>query len=286
LPGYRVKILDGNCMEASARRLKVVRAGHAGALPGQSWVVYEPTHGLGSDVFPCEDGHAHDRSLLGWVLETVQANDRWIQDRNFCTWAFLCELERRSAGCITRQHEGLPFEVVTTLRAVGRIETGHVAAHRVQVRDAHGGVPLWRRIRGHLAQATRDGARELYILTHVPLRRASAKRIARLSRRRGTLETAVQHLEASFHAAMHTLGYPKAALCGFGLALVASTMFAVVMAALRRVHGDTIDQALALYDVANEIAQTSQGMMIAIPEEAWRVFSHMRPAEMVATRRT
>ena len=172
------------------------------------------------------------------------------------------------------------------MRAVGRIETGHVAAHRVQVRDAHGGVPLWRRIRVQLAQATRDGARELYILTHVPLRRASAKRIARLSRRRWTLETAVQHLEASFHAEMNTLGYPKAALFGFCLALVASTMFAVVMAALRRVHGDTIDQALALYDVANEIAQTSQGMMIAIPEEAWRVFSHMRPAEMVATRRT
>ena len=57
------------------------------------------------------------------------------------------------------------------------------------------------------------------------------------------------------------------------------------MAALRSVHGETIDQDLSLYYVANDIAQTYQGMMIAIPEEAWRVFSRMRPAEMVATLR-
>ena len=61
-------------------------------------------------------------------------------------------------------------------------------------------------------------------------------------------------------------------------------MLAVVRAAWRRVHGaETIDQELSLYDVANDIAQTSHGMMMAIPEDAWRVFSRMRPAEMVAT---
>ena len=138
LPGYRVKILDGNCIEASERRLKVLREVQAGALPGKSLVVYEPAAGLVSDVFPCEDGHAQERSLLGLVLETVQDNDLWIQDRNFCTCAFLCEIDRRGAAFITRQHEGLPFEPVNVLRSVGRIETGHVAEQRVQVRDAQG----------------------------------------------------------------------------------------------------------------------------------------------------
>jgi hypothetical protein len=80
------------------------------------------------------------------------------------------------------------------------------------------------------------------------------------------------------------LGYPKAALFGFCLALVAYNMLAVVMAALRSVHGgEAIDQGLSLYYVANDIAQTYHGMMIAIPEDEWRVFSRMRPAEMVAT---
>jgi hypothetical protein len=286
LPRVRVKIIDGNCIEATEHRLKALRALQAGALPGKALVVYEPAQGLVTDVFPCEDGHAQERSLFGAVLETVHAGDLWIQDRNFCTCAFLCEIDQRGAGFITRQHEGLPFEPVNVLRSVGRIETGHVAEQRVQVRDAQGGTHLFRRIRVKLDQATRDGDRVLYILTNLPLRKASAKRVARLYRKRWTLETAFQHLEAYFHSEINTLGYPKAALFGFCLALVAYNMLAVVMAALRSVHGaETIDQNLSLYYVANDIAQTYHGMMIAIPEDEWRVFSRLRPAEMVATLR-
>jgi hypothetical protein len=284
LPGYRVKILDGNCIEASDRRLKVLREVQGGALPGKSLVVYEPAQGLVSDVFPCEDGHAQERSLFSLVLATVHADDLWIQDRNFCTCAFLCEIDSRGACFITRQHEGLPFDVVNRLRPVGRIETGRVAEQRVQVWDAQGRAHLFRRIQVKLDQATRDGDRVLYILTNVPLRKASAKRVARLYRKRWTLETVFQHLEAYFHSEINTLGYPKAALFGFCLALVAYNRLAVVLAALRSVHGaTTIDEDLSLYYVANDIAQTSHGMMIAIPEEEWRVFSRMRPAEMAAT---
>jgi hypothetical protein len=284
LPGYRVKSIDGNCIEASERRLKALREVQGGALPGKSLVVYEPALGLVSDVFPCEDGHAQERSLFGAVLATVHVDDLWIQDRNVCTCTFLCEIDSRGASCITRQHESLPFETVNVLRAVGRIETGHVAEQRVQVRDAQGGTPLLRRIQVKLDQATRDGDRVLYILTNLPLRKASAKRVARLYRKRWTLETAFQHLEAYFHSEINTLGYPKAALFGFCLALVAYNMLAVVMAALRSVHSaDTIDQELSLYYVANDIAQTYHGMMIAIPEEEWRIFSRMQPTEMVTT---
>lgn len=283
LPGYRVKILDGNCIEASERRLKVLRDVHAGALPGKSLVVYEPAHGLVSEVFPCEDGHAQERSLFGPVLETVQTHDLWIQDRNCCTCAFLGGLHARGAAFITRQHEGLPFEVVTSWRTVGRTETGQVAEQRVQVRDAQGHLHLFRRIRVKLDQATRDGDRELYLLTNLPQYKASAKRVARLYRKRWTLETAFQHLEAYFHSEIKTLGYPKAAFFGFCLALVAYNMLAVVLAALRSVHGESrIDQELSLYYVAHDIAQTYQGMMIAIPEEEWRVFSRMTPAAFVA----
>jgi Transposase DDE domain len=284
LPGYRVQIIDGNCIEASERRLKALREVQGGALPGKSLVVYEPTHGVVSDVLPCEDGHAQERSLFGALRETIQPRDLWIADRNFCTCALLGDIDQRGACFIIRQHEGLPFEPVNILRSVGRIETGHVAEQRVQVRDAQGGTHLLRRIQVKLDQATRDGDRVLYILTNLPLRQASAKRVARLYRKRWTLETAFQHLEAYFHSEINTLGYPKAALFGFCLALVAYNMLAVVMAALRSVHGpSTIDQELSLYYVANDIAQTYHGMMIAIPEDEWRVFSRMRPAEMVAT---
>ena len=283
LPGHRVKIIDGNCLEASERRLQALREVQAGALPGKSLVVYEPTQGLVRDVFLCEDGHAQERSLFGEVLQTVHAGDLWIADRNFCTREFLCSIDKRGAFFIIRQHEGLPYELVSFLHSPGRVETGHVAEQRVRVWDAQGDAHVFRRIRVKLNQATRDGSKLLYILTNLPRQKASAKRVARLYRKRWTLETAFQHLEAYFHSEINTLGYPKAALFGFCLALVAYNMLAVVMAALRSVHGaEPIDQELSFYYVANDIAQTYQGMMIAIPEDEWRVFSRMHPTEMVA----
>ena len=85
---------------------------------------------------------------------------------------------------------------------------------------------------------------------------------------------------------MNPLGDPKAAVVGCCLALVAYTMVAVGLAAGRRVPGaQTIDQDSALSSVANDIAHTAYGMMMAIPEAEWRVFSSMRTAEMVATLR-
>src|SRR4030095_2829293 len=61
-----------------------------------------------------------------------------------------------------------------------------------------------------------------------------------------------QHLEAYFHSEINTLGYPKAALSGFCLALVAYNLLAVVLAALRRVHGEElVDEEVSLYYIAN-----------------------------------
>jgi hypothetical protein len=68
LPGYRVKIIDGHCMEASARCLKALREVPGGPLPGKSLMLYEPAHGVVHEVFPCEDGHTQERSLFDAVL--------------------------------------------------------------------------------------------------------------------------------------------------------------------------------------------------------------------------
>jgi IS4 transposase len=284
LPGYKVKIVDGNAIEASEHRLKELRGVEAGALPGKSLVVYEPTAGLVCDVFPCEDGHAQERALFTAVLGTVRAGDLWIADRNFCTREFLCDIDARGASCVLREHRGLPCEILSPLRRLGRVETGHIAEQRVRVVDAQGGGHVCRRLRLKLNHATRDGATLLYILTNLPARSVSAKRVARLYQQRWTLETAFQYLEAYFHSEINTLGYPKAALFGFCLALVAYNALAVVLATLRGVHGQQIvDEEVSLYYLANEVATTYHGMMIAIPEGEWDVFYRMSASEMAAT---
>jgi hypothetical protein len=183
---------------------------------------------LVTNVFPCEDGHAQERSLFGAVRKTVQAGDLWIEDRHCCTREFLCTIDRRGAFFLTRQPAGLPFDMVTPRRAVGRIETGHVAEQQVRVVDAQGEAHVFRRLQMTGNEATRDGDRLLDLLTHVPSRHVSTKRVARFDRKRWTLETAFPHLEASLPSEIKTLGSPKAALFGFCLALVAYHVCAVV----------------------------------------------------------
>ncbi len=58
LPGYRIRILDGNGLGATEHRLSVLRQTRAGPNPCKSLVVLEPALGLATDIFPCEDGHA------------------------------------------------------------------------------------------------------------------------------------------------------------------------------------------------------------------------------------
>src|SRR5918997_6361130 len=118
------------------------------------------------------------------------------------------------------------------------------------------------------------------MLTNLP-RQISGKRVADLYRKGWTLETAFKHLEAYFHSEINTLGYPKAALFGFCLALVACNLLAVVLAALRSVHGEkTVEQEVSLYYIANEITTTYHGMMIAIPESEWDGFYVMSKADL------
>jgi hypothetical protein len=282
LEGYRVKSVDGNCLAASEHRLKELREAPGRALPGTSLVVYEPALGMVTDVLPCENGHAQERSLFGAVLDTVEAGDLWIADRTFCPHAFLCEINKRGAFCVTREHQGLPFEILTPLRSYGRTPTGQVAQQRVCVVDAHGHKHLLRRLRIKLTEATRDGATMIHILTHVP-RQVAAPQVAALSRKRWRLETAFKHLEAYCHSEINTLGYPKAALFGLCLALVAYNVLAVVVAALRRVHGEEIvDAEGSLYYIANEITTTYHGMMSALPEPEWDVFYAMSTAALAA----
>ena len=113
LAGYRGKIVDGNGLEASEHRMKALREATGRAWPGKALVVDEPALGAVTDVFPCENGHAQERSRFGAVLDTVEAGDLWIEDRNVCTRAFLCEIDQRGAFCVTRAHQRLPCEILT-----------------------------------------------------------------------------------------------------------------------------------------------------------------------------
>ncbi|HMB05171.1 MAG TPA: transposase [Isosphaeraceae bacterium] len=282
LKGYQVKILDGSHWPGTEHRIKPLRFTRAGALPGHSLVVLDPERMLSTDVVPCEDGHAQERSMTAAILEMVRPGDLWIKDRNFCTTAFLFGIARRDGWFVTRQHGStLSWEVVGERVSKGRCETGDVFEQKVRLSNDEGEVLFVRRITVELDQPTRDGDRTIHILTNLPEEAADAVKVAQLYRKRWTLETAFQELEASLHGEINTLGYPKAALFAFCLALVSSNVLSTVKAALRSVHGaKAADSEVSGYDLAEEVAGTYRGMMIAVPKDEWVVFHGMSPREI------
>jgi len=276
LPGYRVKVLDGNCIEATEHRLGVLRKTRGGALPGKSLVIYEPELEMVTDVFPCEDGHAQERSLLNAISPTLAAKDILIMDRNFCVRDFLSETTNKDAYFICRQHQGLPWKEDGEKRFIGRSDGCSLFEQKVSVTDTKGVSRLYRRIRVVLKTATRDGEKELCILTNLSQSSANVKLIAQLYRKRWTIETAFQELESHLHSEINSLGYPRAAFFGFCVALVAYNVLAVVKAALRSVYGeDKISNDVSGYYLAGHLERTYDGMMIAVPEEEWHMFKNM-----------
>jgi hypothetical protein len=81
-----------------------------------------------------------------------------------------------------------------------------------------------------------------------------------------------------------TLGYPKAALFGFCVALVAYNVVALVKGALRAAHGAAyVEEQLSMYYLTLEVAQVATGMEIAVEAEAWEIFRQMSVAEFTTT---
>ena len=286
LPGFRVKILDGNHLAGSEHRLQELRSMRAAALPGHSLVVLDPQRGLACDVFPCEDGHAQERSLLGEVLPTVQPGDLWIADRNFCTTHFLFGIAGRGGKFLIRQHRstlhGTPLE---NPKPAGRDGASRVFEQRMRLTNPETAEELLvRRITVKLPQPTRDGDREIHVLTNVPAREATALRLARLYRQRWTIETMFQELTQTLCCEVRTLGYPKAALFAFCLALLAYNAVALVKAALRAVHGqERVGREVSGYYLSLELSATYEGMMIAVPPEEWSLFGAMTLPELTQT---
>jgi IS4 transposase len=146
----------------------------------------------------------------------VEAKDLWLADRNFCTDDYFRGIEARQAFFLIRHHAG------TTLHPRGP-ETPR-RRHRdgtISEQPVRAGSLTCRCILIRLKKPLRDGTTEIRLLTTVPPKQLSARRAAQLYRTRWKIETAFQELTESARCEINTLGYPRAALFGFALAVVA-----------------------------------------------------------------
>jgi IS4 transposase len=276
LAGFEVFYLDGNHLSSTEHRLAELRATREGPLPGQSLALLDAQRELIVDLVACEDGHAQERLMLPELLERIRAGVVVVADRNFCTSMFLFGLARRQAFFIIRQHGStLTWALRGKRRRIGRVATG-MAYEQAMELHFQGTTLTVRRVTLCLDRPTESGDTEIHLVTNLSAEQATAQQVAVTYGTRWTVEGAFQTLTDVLRCEVETLGYPRAALFSFAVAVPAYNTYAVVQAALRAAHGAAaIKEKLSDYHLMNDVAATYVGMDIAAPDECWEPYRAM-----------
>lgn len=285
LPGFRMRVVDGNHLPASDKRLAPLRDFRGAALPGHALVVFDPELGLAVDLIPCEDAYASERVLMPAAMEAARAGDLWLADRHFSTRPIILGLIARSAHFIIREHKAHPNPTaVGPRKRIGRSETGVVFAQRVTIPTAGGGVLRLRRIEIELYEPTSDGETLIRLLTNLPKAMADARTVARLYLERWTVENLFQRLESALHSEVRTLGQPRAALLMFATAVVAFNVLSTLQSAVETAHAlAPEDDVVSTWHLAQEVRSHYAGMMVALPAAGWTSLVEASPKEFTRT---
>ena len=267
LQGWQLRVLDGNHLPASEKRLAPLRGWRGAALPGHTLVVYDPDRGLVTDIVPCEDAHAQERAMTGPLLERAQQAELWMADRNFCTRTIMQGWQHAGASFIVREHGNHPRLIEEGLwRARARVDTGTLREQAIWIEQ---GQPLWRRIELTLDEPTEDGDTVMRLWSNLP-KTVSAAQIAQLYRKRWRIEHLFQRLESVLESEIRSLGHPRAALLGFAVAVLAYNVLNLLKHSVEQAHRPEQPQIdVSTYYIAVDVRAEYEGMLIALPAPAW-----------------
>ena len=266
VPGFRARVVDGNLLSKTERRVKPLRNHWSRGLPGRALVVYEPASDLVTHAFLNRDAHACERTRMDEVLALVEPGDLWLADSHFCTHHILRTIHDRRARFLVRQHTNMTGRLLGKRRKIGRTSTGLVYEQELEMLGPNEGWVI-RRLTLVLDQPTTDGDTEIHVLTNVLGSEADAVMLMEAYRQRWTIEKRFYDVWQMFNAEPKTLAYPAAALFAFCLGLVASNAVALMRAVLRSVHPSEQVADMSNYHMALEIRETYPGMIIVWPLE-------------------
>lgn len=275
LPGWQLRVFDGNHLPASEKRLAALRGFRGAALPGHTLVVYDPDSALVCDIAACEDAHESERTVVMPLLEHAQPKQVWMGDRHFCTHAILQRLSQAGAGFIVREHSRHPrLAGFGPWSCYERIETGRVREQRIDLAlegDTQAGQSgtSWRRIEIELGEPTESGDHVIGLWSNLPAD-IDAVTLARLYRKRWRIEGMFQRLESVLHSEIKSLGRPRAALLGFAVAVLAYNVVALLQRVVEQAHHAKHPKLeVSTYHLAQHIKSGYEGLTIALPPEHW-----------------
>ena len=280
LEGWQLRIVDGNHLPASEKRLQPLRGHRGAALPGHSLVVYDPDLALVCDIVACEDAHESERLGVQPLVDSAQAGQLWIADRHFCTLAILQGFSQAGASFIVREHARHPrLSEHSPWSERSRIDTGEVREQTIQLQAIHADASqgAWRRIEIALDAPTEAGESTIGLWTNLPAA-VDAARIAALYRKRWRIESMFQRLESVLHSEIKSLGHPRAALLGFTVAVLAYNVLSLLQRAVEQAHRPQQPELeVSTYHLAEHVKSGYEGMLIALPAEYWPSAAEQSP---------
>lgn len=282
LGGMPRRIVDGMHIEASERRLDVLRDVAAGPRPGFALAVFDVERELVVDALFEPDAHAQERSRTNDLLALARPGECWIGDRNFCTVRYVTGLLAAGAHPLLRQHGHFPFEPRGARRHVGRAAAGEVYEQRIEVTNEDEGRTwaLWR-VTLELDTPTRDGDTAIHLITDLPDHGVDAIACAEAYGERWTIEGCFLQMATALNAEINALGYPPAALFGLAVGFCAYNVLSTVRAALRAAHGAaTIDEGLSTFALVEEARGAWRGLTVMIAAELWARYHGMPAADL------
>ena len=282
LPGWQLRVLDGNHLPASDKRLAALRGFRGAARPGHTLVLYDPDSALVCDIVACEDAHQSERVAAATLIESALAQQVWIADRHFCTAALLRGLSERQACFIVREHAHHPR--VSERGPWGQctdIETGRVREQGIKLKSHEGQEQPWRRIEIELSSPTESGDTHIALWSNLPSD-VEAATIARLYRKRWRIEGMFQRLESVLHSEIKSLGHPRAALLGFAAALLAYNVLALLKRVIEQAHEATHPELdVSTFHLTVEINSGYEAMALALPPEHLPQVGSLLPCQLM-----
>jgi len=267
---YSVKILDGTMPDGSEHRLSALRDLRAAGLPAKAVVVYDLATGVCERAAVSEDAYAGEKPLAEALVDEARPGELYVGDRGFCTVRIMGRIIDRGAAFVVRE---LAHDMVYDDRRPERRRKESLVGEaqvslRCRERDC-----AWRlrRIHVHLDEPTRDGDREVRLLTNLPTS-FKARDVADLYRRRWQVERYFHLVKRELHGQLPSLGEPRAAIFALCAALAAGNVLAWIKSLTRGKRGGD-EPALSGYYLALEISRGYAAVEALTGERDWQALA-------------
>jgi hypothetical protein len=286
IKGFHTFVLDGKSYNATEHRIAETRGDARAPLPGRAVALLDTRYQMFIDIQCDANAYRCERKIVEPLLERqLKPGALYLADRNFCDGSLIEQFETHQSYFIIRQHGACPSwrEIPGETRVEkGKDEQGQtVYEQRIEVQLASGRWISVRRITVKLLSPTRDGDRELHLLTNLPSR-VRAGKISSAYRKRWTIENCFGHLAKALNAEIQTLGYPGAAGLCFSLALLLFNVMSLVRWLVLK-HGQLSDRYqiddVSYYYIADEISRTQFAFDEMISRQQWRTLATMASNE-------